>query len=134
MPFVLSLDVRPEDIDDLDHVSNVVYVKWVIDAALAHSAAVGFSQAAYLARKQVWVLRRHEIEYLRSAGPGERLEVETRVISVGAAGSTRKTRILRGSQVLARSTTDWAYVDMARGRVIRIPDDVRAAYPIEPEA
>jgi acyl-CoA thioesterase FadM len=34
--------------------------------------------------------------------------------------------------LLCRAATDWVYVELARGRPVRIPDDVRAVFPIEP--
>jgi len=135
MPYSIDLAVQPDDIDELGHASNLAYLRWVIDAARAHSAHVGMSQTAYLARRQAFVVRRHEIDYLRAAGPGELLKAETRVASWGAASSTRRTRILRAADgvVLARCTTDWAYFDLDRQRVIRIPEDVRACYALEPD-
>ena len=50
---------------------------------------------------------------------------------MGRASSLRKTRILRGAEVLATAATDWAYIDLGRGRAIRIPEDVRARFPVE---
>jgi len=41
-------------------------LRWVQEAALAHSTALGFPEPAYLARGQAWVVRTHEIEYLRA--------------------------------------------------------------------
>ncbi len=133
MPYRLLVEVRREDVDELGHAGNLVYVRWVLEAALAHSTSVGLDQAAYLARREVWVVRSHEIHYLRPALPGERLEIETRVASMAAANSIRQTRILRASDrvELCRATTDWAFLDLDRGRPRRIPEDIRSRFPIE---
>ena len=135
MPYRHLVEVRPEDIDELGHAGNLVYLRWVLEAALAHSTAVGLDQAAYLARREVWVVRSHEIRYLRPALVGERLSVETRVASMAAANSIRRTRILRASDSceLCLATTDWAFLDLARGRPRRIPDDIRSRFPLEPD-
>ena len=135
MPYRHLVEVRPEDIDELGHAGNLVYLRWVLEAALAHSTAVGLDQAAYLARREVWVVRSHEIRYLRPALAGERLSVETRVASMAAASSIRRTRILRASDSteLCLATTDWAFFDLNRGRPRRVPDDIRARFPIEPD-
>jgi acyl-CoA thioester hydrolase len=135
VPYRLLVEVRREDADELGHASNLVYVRWVLEAALAHSTSVGLDQAAYLARREVWVVRSHEIHYLRPALPGERLEIETRVASMAAANSIRRTRILRASDrvELCRATTDWAFLDLDRGRPRRIPDDIRSRFAIEPD-
>jgi acyl-CoA thioester hydrolase len=134
MPFNHPVEVLPEDIDRLGHASNQVYLRWVLEAALAHSTALGFGEEAWLARGQAWVVRRHELKYLRPALPGDRLDVETRVATLSAASSLRLTRILRRSDgaLLCSAATDWVYVELPGGRPIRIPADVRARFPLEP--
>ena len=135
MPYRHLVEVRPEDIDELGHAGNLVYLRWVLEAALAHSTAVGLDQAAYLARREVWVVRSHEIRYLRPALARERLAVETRVASMSAASSIRRTRILRmsDSAELCVAATEWAFLDLDRGRPRRIPDDIRSRFPLEPD-
>jgi|SRR5213075_3228087 acyl-CoA thioester hydrolase len=131
MPFIHEVEVVDGDIDNLGHASNLVYLRWIQEAALAHSTALGHPERAYLARGQAWVVRRHEIEYLRAAALGDRLRIETRVVSMKVANSLRKTEIFRGSELLCRAETDWVYVDLARARPVRIPEDVRGAFPLE---
>ncbi|HXN83099.1 MAG TPA: thioesterase family protein [Myxococcales bacterium] len=125
--------VAPGDIDELGHASNLVYLRWLQEAALAHSTSLGFDQAAYLKMGQVWVVRRHEIVYLRPAFEGDELRVETRVTTMGAASSERRTRIVKiaDGSALAEAVTDWAFVDIARGRPVRIPEQIRSRFPLE---
>ncbi|MGZ6123398.1 MAG: acyl-CoA thioesterase [Myxococcales bacterium] len=132
MPFVHEVEVVDADIDNLGHASNLIYLRWVQDAALAHSTALGFPEAAYLSRGQAWVVRKHEIEYLRPSIAGDRLRIETRVALMKVANSVRRTEIFRGGELVCRASTDWVYVDLSRGRPLRIPADVRAAFPLEP--
>jgi acyl-CoA thioester hydrolase len=133
MPFVHEARVAPGDIDELGHASNLVYLRWLQEAALAHSTSLGFDQAAYLKMGQVWVVRRHEIVYLRPAFEGDELRVETRVTTMGAASSERRTRIVKiaDGSALAEAVTDWAFVDIARGRPVRIPEQIRSRFPLE---
>jgi acyl-CoA thioester hydrolase len=133
MPFVHEARVAPGDIDELGHASNLVYLRWLQEAALAHSTHLGLDQAAYLKLGQVWVVRRHEIVYLRPAFEGDALRVETRVTTMGAASSERRTRILKiaDRSALAEAVTDWAFVDIARGRPVRIPEQIRSRFPLE---
>jgi acyl-CoA thioester hydrolase len=133
MPFLLRVRADPADIDGLGHVSNLVYLRWVLEAALAHSTAKGLDEAAYKARGQGWVVRRHEIDYLRAAYAGDELVVETRVATLAAASSTRRTRILRDGELLARAATSWAYVDFRTGRPMRIPEEVKDLFELEPD-
>jgi len=39
--------------------------------------------------------------------------------------------VFRAKELLCRAETDWVYVDLARARPVRIPEDLRAAFPIE---
>ena len=133
MPYCHDVEVLPGDIDRLGHASNQVYLRWVLEAALAHSTALGLPEEAYLARGQAWVVSRHELRYLKPALAGDRLRIETRVESMSAASSVRRTRILRADgTLLFTAVTDWVYVEVPRGRPARIPDEVRARFPIEP--
>jgi acyl-CoA thioester hydrolase len=80
-------------------------------------------------------VRRHELRYLKAALAGDRLVVETRVASMNAASSVRQTRILRRGDgaVLCTAATDWVYVELPTGRPIRIPAEIRAHFPVEPD-
>ncbi len=126
--------VTESDIDELGHANNVAYVRWVQDAAVAHSEAVGLGYAGYVKLGGVFVIRRHEIDYLRSALRGDRLAVRTRISSVAAAQCQRSTSVTRESDAteVARAVTTWVYVDGASGRPTRIHDDVYKAFGFEP--
>jgi acyl-CoA thioester hydrolase len=130
--FALSLTVAASDIDELGHASNIAYVRWLQDVAVAHSSAVGLGYARYVELGCVFVIRRQEIDYLRSAIRGDALLLRTRVCNVAAAKCQRETEIVRAGDdvVLARGLTTWGYVDIATGRPSRIPDSVRAAFGV----
>jgi acyl-CoA thioester hydrolase len=132
VPFTIEVTVQQPDIDYLGHASNLVYLRWVQEIALEHTTALGLAAADYLAMGKAWVVRKHEIEYLRPAKSGDRITLETRVTSMSVASSVRKTRILRGAEELCRASTDWVFVDLARERPTRIPREVMARFPLEP--
>ena len=131
-PYELAILPDAADIDELGHVNNVTYLRWVQDAALAHTTALGLGQKDYVALGKAWVVRKHEIEYLRPAMEGDVLVLETRVTSMSVASSVRKTRILRGEEELCRASTDWVFVELSRGRPCRIPTQVADRFPVEP--
>src|SRR5688500_20144331 len=70
-----TLTVRPDEIDEQGHVSNVHYVSWLQSAAVAHSSAQGWPPQRYLDAGASWVVRSHFIEYLQPAYGGEPLDV-----------------------------------------------------------
>jgi acyl-CoA thioester hydrolase len=129
-PFRLEIVVTDDDIDALGHASNIVFVRWIQDVALAHSAAVGLDIEAYRRLGAVFVVVRNEIDYLRPAMRGDTIECRTWISSVMAAKCLRSTEIVRreDSELLARSVTTWGFVEMATGRPRRITDPVREAF------
>jgi acyl-CoA thioester hydrolase len=129
--FTLELAVGEEDIDMLGHASNIAYLRWVQDVAVAHSAAVGLDMEGYGQLGAVFVVRRHEIDYLRPVVRGEALELRTWIDSASAAKCKRATEIVRrgaSEVVVARAVTTWGFIELATGRPTRIPDSVRVAF------
>ncbi|MDD9944989.1 MAG: thioesterase family protein [Myxococcales bacterium] len=127
--------VAPEaDVDELGHISNVAYVRWLQDVATAHSDAVGFPTARYQGLGSIFVVRRHEIDYLRAAFAGDDLELTTHVAWFRGATSERRTRIVRcrDGLELVRAATLWAFVAIDSGRPRRIPPAVSEAFYTTP--
>ncbi len=126
--FRFPIAVAEADIDDLGHVSNLVYLRWVLEVATAHSAARGWDLAAYKQLGSVWVVRRHELDYLGQVTLGQQLVAETWVDSWKAASCVRKTELSRDGQIVARAATTWAFMSLASGRPQRIPDVLLSAF------
>jgi acyl-CoA thioester hydrolase len=124
--------VADDEIDEQGRANNVVYVAWMQDAALAHSAALGWTPERYLRLGFGWVARSHRIDYLQPAVAGDQIIVETRVSEMKRATSKRVYRILRGSDrtLLAKAETHWAFVNYTTGRPMRIPEEIAAAFPV----
>ena len=57
------VQVVAADIDVQGHVNNLVYLKWMQDAAVAHSLNKGWGQSEYDSMQCGWVVRSHQIEY-----------------------------------------------------------------------
>ena len=129
-PVTLAIEVGDDDIDMLGHASNIAYLRWVQDVAVAHSAAVGLDMEGYSQLGAVFVVRRHEIDYLRPVVRGDRLELRTWIDSAAAAKCKRATEIVKvdGAVVVSRAMTTWGYVELTTGRPTRIPDSVRVAF------
>jgi len=125
--FELSFTAAPEHIDELGHVNNAVWVQWIQQVAVAHWEAV-----ADLSHKDAyyWVVVRHEIDYLRAAYPGDVITART-WIGDGPRGA-RSTRFVEfigtEGKVCVRAKTDWAIIDKASGKPIRVPPEVVAPF------
>ena len=126
--FSFPITADEADIDGLGHVSNLVYLRWVLEAATAHSTARGWDLDAYKQLGSVWVVRRHELDYLGQVTVGQSLVAETWVDSWKQVSCVRKTELIRDGQVVARCATTWAFLSLASGRPQRIPEQLVAAF------
>ncbi|HWM84673.1 MAG TPA: thioesterase family protein [Kofleriaceae bacterium] len=128
--FRRELVAQPADIDELGHVSNITYVRWLQLVATEHSAAGGWDQAAYRTLGAVFVVRRHEIDYRAPAYQGDRIQLCTWVEWWRTASTLRRTEITRLSDgaLLASAATLWALVSFESGRPRRIPDELRRPF------
>jgi acyl-CoA thioester hydrolase len=127
--FSVEVVAHDADIDELGHVSNIVYVRWIQEAALGHSAARGYDVDAYKRLGAIFVVRRHEIDYLSPVLAGEHVTLTTWIASVQPASSRRETSLARSSdgKIVARASTLWVLVSTEGGRPRRIPQELIAA-------
>lgn len=126
-PFELSITAQPGDIDELGHVNNAAWVRWIQDVATAHWYAVAPPEYA---DAYVWVVTRHEIDYLRAALPGETVTGRTWVADPprGARFDRLMEFIGGDGKVKVRARTTWAILDKASGRPLRVPPEVAAPF------
>ena len=66
--------VSSNDIDELGHVNNAIYVNWIQAAATEHWKAVA-SQS--IQDKFVWFCSRHEIDYRQQIYTNQNIEIRT---------------------------------------------------------
>lgn len=149
--FSLEVSALPTDIDDVNHVSNLVYVRWIQEVAVAHSTAVGWPFDRYRQHGAVFVVRRHEIDYVAPVLLGQAVRLETWVESAKAASCIRRTEIFvvaeggaggrsegrtegrtegRKDQLVCRGTTLWAFMGFADGRPQRIPEQIMQSFQV----
>jgi acyl-CoA thioester hydrolase len=122
--------VTAAEIDFQGRASNEVYIRWLNEAAIAHSAAQGWPLNAYAELGAGWVVRKHDIEYLQPALEGDALAIQTWVATIERATSLRRYLIKRGNDRIAVASTLWAFVDMKSGRLTRIPARVANSFEI----
>ena len=125
--FTLSITAAPEDIDELGHVNNAVWVRWIQDIAVAHWHAVALPghHDSY-----IWVVTRHEIEYRGNVKAGETVTGETWVPEPPkGARFDRHVRFTGADgRVKVDAVTTWAIIDRATGRILRVPKEVAAPF------
>lgn len=126
--FEIPIVVTADDIDDMDHVNNVVYLSWIQDVALAHWRACATPE---MLETLGWMATRHELDYLRAAVLGDAITARTWIGKVDSRRFERLTEIVRSSDrvVLARARTLWLMVSRVTGRITRITPELRARFP-----
>ena len=129
-----QFQVLEDVVDENGHVNNVVYVQWMQDAAVRHSDSSGCTRSTQ-EHGATWVVRSHQIEYLRPTFAGDRVEVLTWVSNFRRVRSLRKYKFVRvkDGTILAKGATDWVFVAADSGRPREIPEDVRTLFELVPE-
>jgi acyl-CoA thioester hydrolase len=125
--FERRITATAEDIDELGHVNNAAWVRWIQDIATVHwqITARPEHRDAY-----VWVVTRHEIDYVRAVGPGETVTGRTWVPDPpqGARFVRHMEFVGDDGKPRVRAKTTWAMLDKATGRPLRVPPEVAAPF------
>ncbi len=125
--FNYHITVTSNDIDELEHVNNIVYLRWVQEAASAHWLQL--SNEA-INKKYVWVVMRHEIDYLQPAFLSDEITATTWVAKNDGAKSERRTKLYNSTtgRQLAAAITTWCLLDAVSMRPKRIEADILALF------
>ena len=127
--FEQSITILPEDIDQFDHVNNVVYVRWIQEVSTAH----WFARAADVQKESIgWVVVRHEIDYVNAARFGDGIIART---WVGAAQKNIFERFCeflraRDQKVIARARSLWCPIDLHSLRPTRVGAEIYERFSV----
>lgn len=132
MAFEQRIVAKAQDVDELGHVNNAVWVRWIQDIATAHWRHA--APAAYV-DSCLWVVVRHEVDYWRALGPGGRVTARTWVANPPRGARFDRIVEFTGEDgaLHVRARTTWAMLDKASGRPMRVPADLAAAFLRETE-
>lgn len=125
--FSQQLVVPASAIDEREHVNNLAYLQWCLDAAEAHWKR---NASAELLQKYVWYVLRHTINYKAAAYEGEVLEIKTWVESSEGVRSERAYSITRISdeKVLVTAQTLWCLLDATTQKPAMITEEIRTLF------
>ncbi|MCK5815803.1 MAG: acyl-CoA thioesterase [Flavobacteriaceae bacterium] len=119
--YSFNLTVEVEDIDALNHVNNVVYLKWVNEASERHWADLSNDE---INTKYFWVCLRHEIDYVGEAYLHDEVKVVTWVGESKGVKSIRHVEIYKEDKLLAKAASTWCLIDIATQKPTRIRKDI----------
>jgi acyl-CoA thioester hydrolase len=121
--FTLTITPTSGDIDELHHVNNAVWVRWIQDISTAHwqSLATAEQQAAY-----IWIVTRHEIDYRGNIALGKSVTARTWLSERprGARFNRNVDFTKADGSVIVSAKTTWALIDRPSGRLLRIRADI----------
>ncbi len=125
--FRIAITASATDIDELGHVNNAIWVRWIQSLAEANWQALARPEdkAAY-----VWVVARHEIDYRGNVTAGETVTGETWI-----DGPPRRARFDRRSRftgadgrVKVEARTTWVLLDRHTHEVRRLTAEIAAPF------
>jgi acyl-CoA thioester hydrolase len=126
--FHLWRRVEWQDLDQMQHVNNAVYVAYIEDCGVQAAAAHGWPPDRMAAEGFVLQTCRQQIEYRQPASLNDELELTTWASTTGESGGMRYSAIRRAGEATpaARALTSWACVDLATGQPVSIPENFLA--------
>jgi acyl-CoA thioester hydrolase len=113
--------VTTKDIDDLNHVNNVVYVKWMDEVAFEHWS---FLTKENPLPEYIWVVLRHEIDYIKQAVLGDKIIVKTWVGETKGFKSERYMEFYKNDDLLLKAKTVWGMLAAKTYKPVRIRENV----------
>ena len=125
--FSQTFTARPEHIDELGHVNNTVWVRWIQDLATAHWNGAARPKDA---KRFFWVVTRHEIDYRGNIASGESVTGVTWIEGTprGATSIRRVEFKDETGRIIVSAATTWAMLDQETQRLVRVRPDVLALF------
>ena len=122
-----TLTVQSEDLDELNHVNNIRYIEWVQQISKEHWEKVTSSQ---LRSTLIWVVRKHEVNYFKSAVLDDQLTLKTHIAQNKGPISTRIVEVWNNKThtLLVKASTDWCLLDASSFRPKRVPEHIASLF------
>ena len=119
--FETTYTVIASDIDELNHVNNVVYLSWIQNIANLHWTQLKQDQdtSAY-----VWVVIRHEIDYIGQALLGDSIVAKTLVGETGGIRSIRHVEFYKNNKLIVKAQTTFCLVNSKTFKPTIITDQI----------
>src|SRR5579875_1967451 len=131
--FTRHFRVRHYELDASGHVSRVNLVRYMQEAAIEASTALGFSPEWYNQHGVGWVVRRLSVRYFTPALYGDDVTVTTWLSGLRGVRSIREYDLTLGrdGRRVARGRAEWVYMNFHSGEPTRIPDAWANAFTLK---
>ena len=124
--FAFPVSVYYEDTDTLGMVYHSNYLKYFERARVEWLNAMDVNLVKIAqASRQAFVVHRVNIEYLKPATLGDRLEATVEVLSIRSCFVELRQTVRRGEELLTQAEVRIVYIDMDKLKPVVLPDIVR---------
>ena len=119
--------VSKNDLDELNHVNNVVYIHWIQEIAKEHWKSLVSNE---IIKNYFWVLLEHETKYLNPAFLNDKIRLKTYIEKTDGVKSSRIVEIYNKdtNKLLVTSKTIWCLINSKTNKPNRIIDEIRQAF------
>ena len=122
-----EITVTKNDLDDLNHVNNIIYIRWIQEIAKFHWESLVSND---IRKNYYWVLLEHQIKYLHPAFLGDKIKIKTYIEKTGGIKSNRIVEIYNTDTniLIVKSKTIWCLINVKSNKPSRITDEIRQAF------
>lgn len=117
--------VQQEDIDQLNHVNNTVYLRWVQDISEEHWRK---QTSTEIQAQYVWMVLEHHIKYKKQAMLGDEVSGVTYVHEMTGVRSIRHVEFYKDGQLLVECHSQWCMLDAETLRPKRVPEELKELF------
>ena len=117
-PFMWPVTVAAEHIDALAHTRNTHYVEWCMEAAWAHTTALGLGAEDYQRLDRAMALTHAEYDYLKATREGDQLVVGTWITDwAGKMKMTRRLQVVceQTGETVFRGALEFVCIEISTG-------------------
>jgi len=125
--FTVDITVTQEVIDDRNHVNNLAYLQWCMEAATQHWQ----KRSTETMREQyIWYVLHHDVHYKAATFLGEQLQLKTWVSKNEGVRSERSFEIsrIKDAKLIMHAKTTWCLLNTSTQKPIKITDEIRTLF------
>ncbi|WP_190808962.1 thioesterase family protein [Flagellimonas sp. S3867] len=113
-------DVRPNDLDELEHVNNIRFVQWIQEISKKHWFKATDAETR---ESLIWVVKNHHISYHKQAKLGDAIQIITYIESTTGPISKRVVEFKNNKTgvLLVKGITEWCLLDATTFKPKRVP-------------
>ena len=134
-PYIIEHNATDDEADGYGHINNSVYLQWLDQCVWAHCDAVKMNPSLCRELNRGFAATRHEIDYIASAYPGDRVAVANWVtLNDGRLRAERRFQIIRieDERTLLKARSYYVCTDLTTGKPVRMPQEFKTGFSVLP--